>query len=640
MNQLVFTNDLCVGCNRCIEPCSCLGANSAKVVNGKNVVHVDGNRCIACGACFDACEHHARIYVDDTERFFADLKRGERISIIPAPAFKANYYREYASVLGGLKEMGVNHILSVSFGADITTWAYINYITKNNFLGGISQPCPAVVGYIEKYMPELIGKLMPVHSPMMCTAIYAKKYLGITDKIAFISPCIAKKNEIDDPNTKGYVEYNVTFDHLMKYVREHNIKGKPVSDEIPYGLGSIYPMPGGLKENVYWLLGEDVFIRQIEGEKHMYEYLEHNKNAIAGGTTPYLFIDALNCAGGCLYGTAVEEDIGRTDNAYYALGKIKAESKRNDKKTAWGRNLTPKQRLKKLNKAFSSLNLDDFIRSYTDKSDKCPIKYPTASEMNEIYHSMKKDTLESRQINCGCCGYSTCEGMAVAIHNGFNHAASCAQYMKQIAKEESDQIASMHARMEETRARELDTQNQLTEYTETLSKTVETVAAQCETNAADNEELFSSIIEIKEFAESLEKAFAEINTLLDDLEKNNEAVISIASETNLLSLNASIEAARAGAAGRGFSVVAEQIKALAENSATTAGASNETKENIKDAMRSLLKRTDQLVDNVRIAEDKTGVLANGSEEIVAAMDSVRDIMENVHVKLEELVDIG
>ncbi|MBQ3496827.1 MAG: 4Fe-4S binding protein [Oscillospiraceae bacterium] len=639
MSQLVFTNDLCVGCNRCIEPCSCLGANSAKVLNGRNVVHVDGERCIACGACFDACEHHAREFVDDTERFFADLKRGEKISIIPAPAFKANYYREYASVLGGLKEMGVNRILSVSFGADITTWAYINYITKNNFLGGISQPCPAVVGYIEKYAPELIGKLMPVHSPMMCTAIYAKKYLGITDKLAFISPCIAKKNEIDDPNTKGYVEYNVTFDHLMKYVREHNIKGKPVSDEIPYGLGSIYPMPGGLKENVYWLLGEDVFIRQIEGEKHMYEYLEHNKGAIAGGTTPYLFIDALNCAGGCLYGTAVEEDIGRTDNAYYALGKIKAESKRNDKKTAWGRNLTPKQRLKKLNKAFSSLNLDDFIRAYSSKSDKCPIKHPTAGEMNEIYHSMKKDTLESRQINCGCCGYSTCEGMAIAIHNGFNHAGSCAQYMKQVAQEEHEHVAAMHARLEETRAHEVETQNQLTEYTESLNKTVETVASQCETNAADNEELFSSIIEIKEFAESLEKAFSEINTLLDDLEKNNEAVISIASETNLLSLNASIEAARAGAAGRGFSVVAEQIKALAENSATTAGASNETKENIKEAMRNLLKRTDQLVDNVRIAEEKTSVLANGSEEIVAAMDSVRDIMENVRVKLEELVKL-
>lgn len=110
-----------------------------------------------------------------------------------APAFLANYPREYKSVLGGLKKMGVNHIISVSFGADITTWGYVNYITKYDFKGGISQPCPAIVGYIEHYLPELIPKLVPVQSPLMCAAIYVRKYMKITDKLAFISPCIAKK---------------------------------------------------------------------------------------------------------------------------------------------------------------------------------------------------------------------------------------------------------------------------------------------------------------------------------------------------------------------------------------------------------------------------------------------------------------
>ena len=50
---------------------------------------------------------------------------------------------------------------------------------------------------------------MPVHSPMMCGAIYAKKYMGVTDKLAFISPCIAKKNEMDDENCGGYISYNI-----------------------------------------------------------------------------------------------------------------------------------------------------------------------------------------------------------------------------------------------------------------------------------------------------------------------------------------------------------------------------------------------------------------------------------------------
>lgn len=170
-----------------------MGANIHCDVDGKARIEVDGDKCVACGACFDVCKHGAREFNDDTERFFEDLAKGERISILLAPAFKANYPREYESVLGGLKKAGVNRIISISFGADITTWGYLNYITKNEFYGGISQPCPAVVGYIERYIPELIPKLFPVQSPLMCGAIYAKKYMGITDKLAFISPCIAKK---------------------------------------------------------------------------------------------------------------------------------------------------------------------------------------------------------------------------------------------------------------------------------------------------------------------------------------------------------------------------------------------------------------------------------------------------------------
>lgn len=47
------------------------------------------------------------------------LRRGEQIFVLLAPTFQANYPQEYAKVLGGLKKLGVNYILSVSFGADI-----------------------------------------------------------------------------------------------------------------------------------------------------------------------------------------------------------------------------------------------------------------------------------------------------------------------------------------------------------------------------------------------------------------------------------------------------------------------------------------------------------------------------------------
>lgn len=642
MNQLVFTNELCVGCNRCISACSCPGANMARNEDGNNVIDVNPDRCVGCGACFDVCEHQAREYTDDTERFFADIKKGEKISIIVAPAFKANYYREYESVLGGLKALGVNRILSVSFGADITTWGYINYIQQHDFYGAISQPCPAVVDYIEKYIPELLPKLMPVQSPMMCAAIYAKKYMGLKDKIAFISPCMAKRTEIQDPDNHKYVEYNVTFGHLMKYVRENNIKGAPISDEIEYGLGSIYPMPGGLKENVYWLLGEDVLIRQMEGEKHMYEYLEHNKDRIRKGELPYLFIDALNCSGGCLYGTAVEEDIAKTEDPYVAIGKIRQESKKDRGKTAWVRKMTPQQRMKKLNESFKELDLNDFIRHYTDKSANCKMKEPTESQLQEVFLEMKKDTPESQHIDCGGCGYSSCKEMARSIFNGFNYKDNCVHYIKDLALEEKAHNIQLLQDVEEMNAREKEKQERLSSNIEeqfsSLNATVAGMKEDCAANADESARISEAMSEVREFTDNLGQALHRIKEYLNNLEKNNEDVINIANQTNLLALNASIEAARAGEAGKGFAVVADQIKTLAESSKNTVNESNQTKEDIGAAINFLQQHAGELTGIIQTVEEQIQNLASSSDKIVEATEKVADVSETVQEKLGELVN--
>lgn len=100
----VYTNENCIGCNKCISVCPVITANRAVEKDGSTVIEVDGDKCIGCGACFDACEHNARSYYDDTEEFFADLAKGQKISLLIAPAFAANYPNEYRSILGGLKK--------------------------------------------------------------------------------------------------------------------------------------------------------------------------------------------------------------------------------------------------------------------------------------------------------------------------------------------------------------------------------------------------------------------------------------------------------------------------------------------------------------------------------------------------------
>ncbi len=430
MRSIVYTNDNCIGCNKCINVCSAIGACISTEKDGKARIEVDGTKCVACGSCMDVCVHGAREFEDDTERFFEDLEKGEPISLLLAPAFKANYPDEYDSVLGGLKKLGVNRIISVAFGADICTWGYLKYIKQNNFYGGISQPCPAVVSYIERYLPELLPKLFPVQSPLMCAAIYARKQLGITDRFAFISPCIAKKTEIEDPNNEGLVQYNVTFEHLMRHVREMNISGESARSEIEYGLGSFYPTPGGLAENVKWFLGDSVYIRQIEGERRLYNWMHQNRNRIRNNMTPFLFVDALNCDKGCICGTAVDPVKSETDDALYALLDIREDSKKKQSGDAWSKCDTPEERLKNFNKQFEDLKIEDYLRGYTDRSSSCSYLIPDEEALNAIFISMNKLTEESRQINCTCCGYEGCMQMATAIFNGFNHKENCIYYEK------------------------------------------------------------------------------------------------------------------------------------------------------------------------------------------------------------------
>ena len=646
-SSLVFTNDKCIGCNKCIRVCSCEGANVTKEqVDGSTRIEVDGNRCVACGACFDVCEHNAREYNDDTERFFQDLKAGAKISLLIAPAFKANYPNEYEAVLGGLKDMGVNHLISVSFGADITTWGYLNYVQKNNFLGGISQPCPAVVRYIEHYTPELIPKLFPVQSPMMCAAIYVRKQMNITDKLAFISPCIAKKMEIDDPNNHGLITYNVTFNHLMDYVRKHNIRGSLKSDEIEYGLGSIYPMPGGLKENVYWFLGESVFIRQIEGEKHMYHFLVENKSRIANSQTPYLFIDALNCSSGCIYGTGCDAGKADDDNVLCNLLRIRESSKKNSSGSAWSKKSSPAKRLKQLNKQFSGLKLEDYLRKYTDRSAECGHSTPTAAQEDAIFKDMKKYTTADRSINCSCCGYDSCKQMADAIHNGFSRKENCIYYIKSEVEaqgEESRQLADQLDAEKDTIQKQkeliLQTISEINTEFSNLHQSVGDMAAGNDNNAHESTGISDDIVLVSDFCENLAKAMDSIRDILQELVNNNNEVVSIASQTNLLALNASIEAARAGESGRGFAVVADEINSLAAGSRETANRSNESQSRIMDAITKIITDTNTLRDTVSAVNGRAQNLAASSEEIASSVEMVLQVADSIKNKLKILEEL-
>ena len=127
------------------------------------------------------------------------------------------------------------------------------------------------------------------------------------------------------------------------------------------------------------------------------------------------------------------------------------------------------------------------------------------------------------------------------------------------------------------------------------------------------------------------KAMVEAMTRIDDTSKKIGNIISeiedIASQTNLLSLNASIEAARAGEAGKGFAVVADQIRQLAEQTTKSAvdtrelieGALQEIEEGNKAADRAA-ESIGNVVDGIQMIAESSKHVSEVSREQANAMD--------------------
>jgi len=217
--------------------------------------------------------------------------------------------------------------------------------------------------------------------------------------------------------------------------------------------------------------------------------------------------------------------------------------------------------------------------------------------------------------------------------------ATSANQIAENVNQESDSVSSMAAAIEELSVS--------TTHISDQGANAKRIASNSRSNAEEGAKVVNRTVNaLLETSREIEAASGEVSRLGQDASRISEVVKvikEIADQTNLLALNAAIEAARAGEQGRGFAVVADEVRKLAER---TASATNEINEmsgkigevasNALSGMDKVVKTTRQGVGDAETAQASIKNIQSGFSEVSGVIDEIAPALEEQNAAASEL----
>jgi signal transduction histidine kinase/Pyruvate/2-oxoacid:ferredoxin oxidoreductase delta subunit len=403
LSPLVSTiGERCRVCYQCVRECP---AKAIRIADRK--AQVLSERCIGCGVCVKVCTQAAKSVLSAVEDVETLLAGPDHVAAIVAPSFPAEFFDlDYPAVVGTLRALGFDSVHEVAFGAELVAIEYRRFVARHTGRVWIATTCPAVVGYVERYYPEMTSSLAPIVSPMVATARLLRRDHGPNIKIVFVGPCIAKKRETAE--MAGELDAALTFAELRQMIAAHDIDPQKVKgyrfDPPRSRGGGLFPISGGMLQVAG--IQEDLVTGHVMVAEGPAEFAQAIKEAESGLMDTRL-LEVLFCRG-CTMGPGMSSDLPhfgrRARVSQYVRRRIA-----NSNQAAW------QDRIGR----YSSVNL---ARSYAPKDMRLPV--PSPEQLQRLLTELGKPD-PANELNCGACGYSSCRELASAIYRGLAEPEMC-----------------------------------------------------------------------------------------------------------------------------------------------------------------------------------------------------------------------